>query len=161
MHAPYLINTLRRRISRADPVARDPARDLCCGGRHAQRVIVHGGHVADDNDTTSGLPALAQGVDRLETEVPVYLENTAGHAMARRFDTIARLWVVGDTGIGFCLRTPATWAAGEALTDAVDGSQLPHRSGAPQRLQDEAGSGQTATLTSAAARSLTCWWLPS
>lgn len=36
-------------------------------------------------------------------------------------DSIARLWdVIGDTGIGFCLDTCHTWAAGEALTDAVD-----------------------------------------
>ena len=54
---------------------------------------------------------------------PVYLENTAGgdHAMARHFDTIARLWDhIGDKGIGFCLDTCHAWAAGEALIDAVE-----------------------------------------
>ena len=59
----------------------------------------------------------------LDTDVPVYLENTAGgdHAMARYFDTIGRLWDhIGDKGIGFCLDTCHTWAAGEALVDAVD-----------------------------------------
>lgn len=89
----------------------------------AAAVIVRGGHVADDNDIDKGFQRWRKALDRLETEVPVYLENTAGgdHAMARRFDTIARLWdVIGDTGIGFCLDTCHTWAAGEALTDAVD-----------------------------------------
>ena len=55
--------------------------------------------------------------------MPVYLENTAGgdHAMARHFDTIARLWDhIGDKGIGFCLDTCHAWAAGEALIDAVE-----------------------------------------
>jgi deoxyribonuclease IV len=53
----------------------------------------------------------------------VYLENTAGgdHAMARHFDTIARLWDhIGDKGIGFCLDTCHAWAAGEKLVDAVE-----------------------------------------
>jgi endonuclease IV len=55
---------------------------------------------------------------------PVTLrENTAGgeHAMARHFDTIARLWEhIGDMGIGFCLDTCHAWAAGEELIDAVE-----------------------------------------
>ena len=53
----------------------------------------------------------------------MYLEHTAGgdHAMARHFDTIARLWdVIGETGIGFCLDTCHAWAAGEELVHAVD-----------------------------------------
>ncbi|HKX71710.1 MAG TPA: deoxyribonuclease IV, partial [Acidimicrobiales bacterium] len=64
-----------------------------------------------------------KGMAQLESEVPVYLENTAGgdHAMARHFDVIGRLWEhIGDLGIGFCLDTCHAWAAGEALTDAVD-----------------------------------------
>jgi deoxyribonuclease-4 len=55
--------------------------------------------------------------------VPVYLENTAGgdHAMARRFDAIARLWEeIGDLGVGFCLDTCHTHAAGEDLVTAVE-----------------------------------------
>jgi deoxyribonuclease-4 len=59
----------------------------------------------------------------LETEVPVYLENTAGgdHAMARHFDTIARLWDgIGDLGVGFCLDTCHTHAAGEEVVGSVE-----------------------------------------
>ena len=54
----------------------------------------------------------------------IYLENTAGgdHAMARRWETLARLWdVIGnDPRIGFCLDTCHTHAAGEDLADSVD-----------------------------------------
>ena len=52
--------------------------------------------------TTTWRPASSGGVkalEYLETDVAVYLENTAGgdHAMARHFDTIARLWDhIGD-----------------------------------------------------------------
>jgi deoxyribonuclease-4 len=86
-------------------------------------VIVHGGHVTDDDEPGAGFLRWRKGLDQLETEVPVYLENTAGgdHAMARHFDTIAGLWeAIGDKGIGFCLDTCHAWAAGEALVDAVD-----------------------------------------
>ena len=85
-------------------------------------MIVHGGH-ADDNDMEAGFERWVKAIKYLETDVPVYLENTAGgdHAMARHFDTIGRLWDhIGDTGIGFCLDTCHAWAAGEALIDAVD-----------------------------------------
>jgi deoxyribonuclease-4 len=89
----------------------------------ARAVIVHGGHVTDDDEPGAGFLRWRKGLDQLETEVPVYLENTAGgdHAMARHFDTIAGLWeAIGDKGIGFCLDTCHAWAAGEALVDAVD-----------------------------------------
>ena len=85
-------------------------------------MIAHGGH-ADDNDMEAGFERWVKALDYLETDVQVYLENTAGgdHAMARHFDTIGRLWDhIGDSGIGFCLDTCHAWAAGEALIDAVD-----------------------------------------
>ena len=64
-----------------------------------------------------------KALDHLDTKVPVYLENTAGgeNAIARHFDTVARLWDrIGDKGIGFCLDTRHAWAAGGELLDAVD-----------------------------------------
>ncbi len=124
VHAPYLIN-----VASADNRVRVPSRkmlqDTCdaAAAIGAAAVIVHGGHVADDNDLEEGFHRWRKALDRLETVVPVYLENTAGgdHAMARHFDTIAGLWdVIGDTGIGFCLDTCHVWAAGEALVDAVE-----------------------------------------
>ena len=115
VHAPYLIN-----VASANNRVRIPSRkilqDTCDAASEisATAVIVHGGH-ADDNDMEAGFERWVKALEYLETDVPVYLENTAGgdHAMARYFDTIARLWDhIGDTGIGFCLDTCHAWAAG-------------------------------------------------
>jgi deoxyribonuclease-4 len=123
VHAPYLIN-----VASANNRVRIPSRkilqDTCDAAAEidATAVIVHGGHV-DDQDVEAGFERWAKALDQLQTEIPVYLENTAGgeHAMARHFDTIARLWDrIGDKGIGFCLDTCHAWAAGEALIDVVD-----------------------------------------
>jgi deoxyribonuclease-4 len=123
VHAPYLIN-----VASANNRVRIPSRkilqDTCdaAAAINATAVIVHGGH-ADDNDWEAGFERWRKALDYLETDVPVYLENTAGgdHAMARHFDTIARLWDhIGDKGIGFCLDTCHAWAAGEKLIDAVE-----------------------------------------
>ena len=124
VHAPYLIN-----VASANNRVRIPSRkilqDTCDAAAQigAAAVIVHGGHVSGDTDLDEGFQRWGKALDQLETKVPVYLENTAGgdHAMARNFDTIARLWdVIGDKGIGFCLDTCHAWAAGEALVDSVD-----------------------------------------
>ena len=123
VHAPYLIN-----VASANNRVRIPSRkilqDTCDAAAKidATAVIVHGGH-ADDHDVDAGIERWVKALDALRTDVPVYLENTAGgtHAMARHFDTIARLWDrIGDSGVGFCLDTCHAWAAGEDLTGAVD-----------------------------------------
>ena len=123
VHAPYLIN-----VASANNRIRIPSRkilqDTCDAASeiNATAVIVHGGH-ADDNDMEAGFERWVKALKYLETDMQVYLENTAGgdHAMARHFDTIGRLWDhIGDSGIGFCLDTCHAWAAGEALIDAVD-----------------------------------------
>jgi deoxyribonuclease-4 len=123
VHAPYLIN-----VASANNRVRIPSRkilqDTCDAASeiNATAVIVHGGH-ADDNDWEAGFERWRKALEYLETDVAVYLENTAGgdHAMARHFDTIARLWDhIGDKGIGFCLDTCHAWAAGEKLIDAVE-----------------------------------------
>ena len=104
IHAPYLIN-----VASANNRVRIPSRkilqDTCDGAAaiNATAVIVHGGH-ADDSDVEAGFDRWAKALAALNTDVPVYLENTAGgtHAMARHFDTIGRLWDrIGDMGIGF------------------------------------------------------------
>ena len=124
VHAPYLIN-----VASANNRVRIPSRktlqQTCDAAAEigALAVIVHGGHVSGDNDLAEGFQRWRKALDLLETDLPIYLENTAGgnHAMARRFDTLARLWdQIGDTGVGFCLDTCHTWAAGEALIDAVE-----------------------------------------
>ncbi len=114
VHAPYLIN-----VASANNRIRIPSRkilqDTCDAAAeiNATAVIVHGGH-ADDNDMEAGFDRWVKALAAL---------NTAGgnHAMARHFDTIARLWDrIGDTGIGFCLDTCHAWAAGEELIDSVE-----------------------------------------
>lgn len=123
VHAPYLIN-----VASANNRVRIPSRkilqDTCdaAAGINAAAVIVHGGH-ADDGDTEAGIDRWVKALAALNTDVPVYLENTAGgaHAMARHFDTVARLWErIGDFGVGFCLDTCHAWAAGEELLGAVE-----------------------------------------
>ena len=123
VHAPYLIN-----VASANNKIRIPSRkilqDTCDGAAaiNATAVIVHGGH-ADDKDIDAGIERWEKALNALKTDVPVYLENTAGgnHAMARHFEVIARLWDrIGDMGIGFCLDTCHAWAAGEELIDSVE-----------------------------------------
>jgi deoxyribonuclease-4 len=124
VHAPYLVN-LASPNNRIRIPSRKILQNTCDAAAEigARAVIVHGGHVTQDDEPGAGFQRWRKGLEQLETEVPVYLENTAGgdHAMARHFDTIAGLWeAIGDKGMGFCLDTCHAWAAGEALIDAVD-----------------------------------------
>jgi deoxyribonuclease IV len=124
VHAPYLVN-LASPNNRIRIPSRKILQNTCDAAAEigARAVIVHGGHVTEDDEPGAGFLRWRKGLEQLESEVPVYLENTAGgdHAMARHFDTIAGLWdAIGDKGIGFCLDTCHAWAAGEALIDAVD-----------------------------------------
>jgi deoxyribonuclease-4 len=123
VHAPYGIN-----LASPNNRIRIPSRKLlaetCAGAAAvgAAAVIVHGGHVTD-GDLDEGFTRWRKALDQLESEVPVLLENTAGgnHAMARRLDTLARLWErIGDTGLGFCLDTCHAHAGGEELDGVVD-----------------------------------------
>jgi deoxyribonuclease IV len=149
VHAPYLVN-----VASANNRIRIPSRTIlqqtcdAAAAVGATAVIVHGGHVEAGTDVAEGLVNWGKALQRLETDVPVYLENTAGgqHAMARHVDTIARLWdVVGDHGLGFCLDTCHAHAAGEELLDAVERIlaitgriDLVHANDS----KDEAGSGR-------------------
>ena len=125
VHSPYIVN-----LASANNKIRLPSRKIlqqCCDAAvdvGATAVIVHGGHVADADDMEAGFDRWVKGLEQLETEVPVYLENTAGgdHAMARHFDTIARLWdrIGRFEFLGFCLDTCHAHAAGEELVSAVE-----------------------------------------
>jgi deoxyribonuclease-4 len=124
VHAPYLINVAsannRIRIpSRKNlQTAADAAAEIGAAG-----LIVHGGHVTDEEDVAEGFPRWRKALDSIETEVPILIENTAGggNAMAREVETIARLWEhIGDTGVGFVLDTCHAWAGGEDLGTIVD-----------------------------------------
>jgi deoxyribonuclease-4 len=124
VHAPYIVN-----VASPNNRIRIPSRKIlqqtcdAAADIGATAVIVHGGHVTKDDDEAEGFVRWRKAMEQLETDVPVYLENTAGgdHAMARHFDTIGRLWEhIADFGIGFCLDTCHAHAAGEELVDAVD-----------------------------------------
>jgi len=124
VHAPYIVN-----LASANNKIRIPSRKVLqqtmdgAAAIGATAVVVHGGHVDADDTIEAGVERWVKGLESLETDVPLYLENTAGgdHAMARPFETIARLWdAIGGTGIGFCLDTCHAWAAGEKLIDAVE-----------------------------------------
>ena len=124
VHAPYGIN-----LASPNNRIRIPSRKLlaetCAGAAAvgAAAVIVHGGHVTADDDEKEGFLRWRKAMDQLQTSVPLLLENTAGgnHAMARRLETVERLWEqVGDTGLGFCLDTCHAHAGGEDLEGIVD-----------------------------------------
>lgn len=124
VHAPYLINVVA-----ANNKIRIPSRKIlqdtmdAAAEIKAAAVVVHGGHVEAGDTVEAGVERWVKALDQLDMKVPLYLENTAGgdHAMARHFDTIARLWeVIGGTGIGFCLDTCHAFAAGEEMADAVE-----------------------------------------
>ncbi|MEZ5154873.1 MAG: deoxyribonuclease IV [Solirubrobacterales bacterium] len=126
VHAPYLINVCspkpnvrygsRKILSQTCEAAADVG---------ALAVVVHPGHAEDGLE--AGVGRWSRTLEMLESDVPVYLENTAGgdNAVARRFDALARLWeeVQGATTaveIGFCFDTCHAHAAGEGLSDAVE-----------------------------------------
>ncbi|MBA3654334.1 MAG: deoxyribonuclease IV [Actinobacteria bacterium] len=124
VHAPYLVN-----LASGNNKIRIPSRKIlqqCCNAAaeiNARAVIVHGGHVDAGDEETDGFERWVKGLQQVETTVPLYLENTAGgdHAMARKFDTLARLWDhIASFGIGFCLDTCHAHAAGETVVDAVE-----------------------------------------
>src|SRR5690606_13096887 len=124
VHAPYITNLAspNNRVRIPSRKVLQQARDAATDSG-AEAAIVHGRHGAEGDDPRARLARGRKGLATIETDVPFYLENTAGgdHAMARHFDTIGRLWDhIGDTGIGFCLDTCHAWAAGEALVDAVE-----------------------------------------
>jgi deoxyribonuclease-4 len=128
VHAPYVLNlaSLNNRI-------RIPSRKLVV--QHAEAaaqvgamgLVVHGGHVTAADDPAQGVENWRKFFARQAAEggfaVPILIENTAGgdHAMARRFDALARLWeAVAEFDVGLCLDTCHAHAAGEELTGAVD-----------------------------------------
>ncbi|MGH9182660.1 MAG: deoxyribonuclease IV [Acidimicrobiales bacterium] len=123
VHAPYLVN-----LASPNPRVRHPSRkilgDTCAAAAAvgATAVIVHGGHVTVGDQVAEGIARWRKALLELDSEVPLYVENTAGgeHALARRFDALGRLWEgIGDLGVGFCLDTCHAHAAGEAVAGAV------------------------------------------
>lgn len=126
VHAPYLINVASPK-NNIRHGSRKILQQTCDAAAEvgAAAVIVHPGHAEDG--VTKGFPRWVSTVERLSSEVPLYIENTAGgeNAVARRFDDLARLWEAindadGSVELGFCFDTCHAHAAGEKLSDAVE-----------------------------------------
>jgi deoxyribonuclease-4 len=126
VHAPYLINVCSPR-NNVRYGSRKILQQTCDAAAEvgAAAVIVHGGHA--DDDIAEGVGRWLRTLEMLTSDVPVYLENTAGgkNAVARKFDALARLWEgvsksKTDVEIGFCFDTCHAHAAGEELSDAVE-----------------------------------------
>ena len=128
VHAPYMINvaTTNNRI-------RIPSRKLlqqhmdAAAQIGAKGLVVHGGHVGDDDDPATGFDNWRKAVEATDLKIPLLLENTAGgeNAMARHLDRIARTWEAiqsarGAGQVGFCLDTCHAWAGGIELGDVVE-----------------------------------------
>lgn len=126
VHAPYLVNVCSPR-NNVRYGSRKILQQTCDAAADvgAAAVIVHGGYAEDG--IAEGIGRWPRTLEMLKSEVPVYIENTAGgeNAVARRFDALAKLWEAvekadTDVDVGFCFDTCHAHAAGEELSDAVE-----------------------------------------
>ena len=126
VHAPYLMNPAspnnRTRIPSRKTIAQTMEAAAAIG---AKGVIVHGGHVGDDEDVGVGFERWRKLFEYAEDgwEVPLLIENTAGggNAVARELANYGPLWEeIGGFNVGVCLDTCHAWAAGEDLSGAVE-----------------------------------------
>jgi deoxyribonuclease-4 len=125
VHAPYIVN-----VASPNNKIRIPSRKILldhatvAASLGAKGLIVHGGHVTKGDDPAIGVENWVKTFQRMSAPLPILVENTAGgeHAMARRFDALARLWdgIGGFDNVGFCLDTCHAHAGGEELLDVVD-----------------------------------------
>jgi len=128
IHAPYIVN-----LASTNNRIRIPSRNLltqhadAAAEVGAKGLIVHGGHVTQDDDPNVGFEnwrkAFVAAEEKGGYKTQILVENTAGgdHAIARRFDRLARLWdAIGEFGPGFCLDTCHAHAGGEELLDIVE-----------------------------------------
>ncbi len=124
VHSPYLIN-----IGSPNNRVRIPSRKILAETLRAAEdigvagVVVHGGHVGDDEDWEVGIERWVKALDAVDSSVPVLIENTAGggNAIVREVDHYAALWeAIGDRNVGVCIDTCHAWAAGEDLETVVD-----------------------------------------
>ena len=123
IHAPYLIN-----VGSPNNRIRIPSRKILAdtveGAEeiNAAAIIVHGGHIDDEEGPHVAAERWRKALDPLETDIPILIENTAGggNAIAREFDAYGPLWEeIGDLEVGVCLDTCHAWAAGEDLETIV------------------------------------------
>lgn len=149
VHAPYLVN-----VASPNNRVRVPSRRILAETCEAATavgaagVVVHGGYVTTGADLADGRANWRKALERVETDVPLLIENTAGgeRAVARHRESIARLWEVLDGfDVRLCFDTCHAHAAGEdplamaeALCDVVGSVDLVHLNDS----KDPRGSGR-------------------
>lgn len=123
VHAPYLMNPAspnnRIRIPSRKTMAQAADAAEAIG---ALGLIVHGGHVGDDEEIDVGYERWRKALDSFETTVPILIENTAGggNAVVRELENYGPLWAeIGDHNVGTVLDTCHAWAGGADLATAV------------------------------------------
>lgn len=123
-HAPYLIN-----VGSPNNRIRIPSRKIiadtveAAAAVGAAGVVVHGGHIGDDEDLSVAWDRWRKALESTDLEVPILIENTAGggNAVVRELANYGPLWeAIGDLNVGVCLDTCHAWAAGEDLETVVD-----------------------------------------
>ncbi len=128
VHAPYLIN-----VATTNNRLRIPSRKLlqshmdAAAEIGAKGLIVHGGHLKDDESPEIGFTNWRKAVEATDIKVPLLIENTAGgdNAMTRRLEAIKGVWhAIEGTAqadqVGFCLDTCHAHAGGNPLETIVD-----------------------------------------
>jgi deoxyribonuclease-4 len=128
VHAPYLIN-----VATTNNRQRIPSRKLlqqhmdAAAEIGAKGLIVHGGHVQDEDDEAVGFDNWRKAIEATDIKVPLLIENTAGgtNAMTRYLDRIAGVWdaissAEGADLVGFCLDTCHAHAGGNNLETVVE-----------------------------------------
>src|SRR6476646_1612231 len=128
VHAPYLIN-----VATTNNRQRIPSRKLlqqhmdAAAELGAKGLIVHGGHVTDDDDPAKGFDNWRKAVEATDIKIPLLIENTAGgtNAMTRYLERIKGTWDAISVceqadRVGFCLDTCHAHAGGNRLETVVD-----------------------------------------
>lgn len=149
VHAPYLVN-LATDDERVRERSRAVVEQTCAAAEEigARGVVVHGGSVGAEGEEQRGFANWREALERLETDVPILVENTAGgrRAMARHVEVLDRLFcALEGLDVGFCLDTCHAHAAGEGPEGLVErvvavtgGIDLVHANDS----KDPAGSGR-------------------
>ena len=126
VHAPYIMNPAspnnRIRIPSRKTLDQTMVAAAAIG---AAGVIVHGGHVGEDEDIGEGFARWRKVFEygQGSWSVPLLIENTAGggNAVARELANYGPLWdAVGEFDVGVCLDTCHVWAGGGDLSTAVE-----------------------------------------
>ncbi len=123
VHAPYVMNPASPNNRIRIPSRKTLAYTMSAAEEiGALGVVIHGGHVGNDEDLSVGFKRWRKLLDSFESPVPLLIENTAGgkNAIARNLENYGPLWEeIGSYNVGVVLDTCHAWAAGEDLERAV------------------------------------------